>query len=137
MRLQLELKPYHPPAAARGAGEYSSSAQSIDLCSAAQGWLDSVPAQDCRTELVTRVLLRGADAPQKKPLQWILGKLLSDLTSSPVSGQSDSFMEWDPLSSTLVLHVDSSHEGGTDRITMHASYLMKVADWFSTIPERS
>lgn len=121
MRLQLELKPYRSPAAARGAGECASGAHSIDLGSAAKGGLDAVSAKDCRTGLITRVLLRGADAPQEKPLEWIIGKLLSDLQSSPVSWQSDSFMEWDPLSSTLILHVDSSHEGEKDRVILHGS----------------
>ena len=114
MRVQLELKPYRSPTAARGAGKYTSAAQSSDLGSAAQRGVGSVSAQDCRTGLITRVVLRGADAPQEKPLQWILGKLLSDLSSSPVSGQAHSFTEWDPLSSTLVLHVDSSEEGEDD-----------------------
>ena len=121
MRLQLELKPYRSPTAACSAGKCTSGARSADLSSATQGALCSVSAEDCRTGLVTRVLLRGADAPQEKPLQWILEKLLSDLTSSPISGQAQSFTEWDPLSSTLVLHVDSSKEGNGVLMRQHAS----------------
>ena len=58
-----------------------------------------------------QVLLQGADEPQAKPLQWILGKLLSDIALSPVSGQRETFTEWDPFSSTSVLYVDTTSGG--------------------------
>ena len=111
MRLQFELKPYHSPAAARNDCECTSNAQGVKANSYAEGGQNAEPAQEGRLELVTRVLLQGADEPQAKPLQWILGKLLSDIALSPVSGQRETFTEWDPFSSTSVLYVDTTSGG--------------------------
>ena len=70
---------------------------------------------DCRTEVILRVLLRGCDIPQERSLQWIIGGLIADLTRSQfetsITRPTKDFTEWDASTSTLVLYVERAERG--------------------------